>query len=299
MHFVLLLSAFLGVSSLALGMAPERKDRRGDESLTAEGVAPGTRPAWDFEVFARGGLATVPANGEVAWIGTVLDAPAPYELTFLTEASRSNREAAWGAGFRAMRGRWGFETQYLRIPTGAFQPGSLIQESALDPLRGLAPGGEPEDLLIAQGIFRFPITTGGAQLFIGFGGGYLRFPTVDASRREEILLTDFYAAEVEPRLQQSLSNRIALQQEQTGRSSFVVAGSAGITVGSGRFFVRPRVGVLLGRTRQTAASWDVAGEFDVPDAGRQWVDLGTESVEVSVRPLFVLFSVEAGWSTRR
>lgn len=299
MHFVLLLTALLGVSTPALGMAPERKDQRKNDLPTAEAVAAGTRPAWDYEVFARGGLAAIPANGEVAWAGTVLDASAPYQLTFLTEASRSDRTSAWGAGIRAMRGRWGFESQYVRIPNGAFQPGSLIRETALDPLRALASGGEPEDLLIAQGVFRSPIVVRGARLFVGLGAGYLRFPTLDASRRNEILLTDFYAAEVEPELHQSLSNSFALQEEPTGGSSLVVAGSVGVTMRTGRFFVRPRIDVLLGRTRQTAASWDVGGKFDVPDAGRQWIDLGTESVEVSARPLFVLFSVDLGWSSRR
>ena len=299
MHFVLLLTAFLGIPSLALGLKPEREDERRDDSSATEEAPPGTGPAWDFEVFARGGVARIPANGEVAWTGTVLDTSAPHALTFLTEASRSNQEPVWGAGFRAMRGRWGLETQYVRIPNGAFQPGSLIQQTALDPLRGLAPGEEPENLLIAQGVFQSRIASGRAQLFFGLGAGYLRFPTLDTSRRDEILLTDFYAAEVEPHLRQSLSNRLALQEEQTGRSSFVVAGSAGLTLGTGRFFVRPRVDVLLGRTRRTTANWDVAGEFDLSDAGRQWVDLGTESVEVTKRPLFVLFSVDLGWSSRR
>ena len=298
-YLALFLIALLGASAPALGMASERQDQRRDDSSPAEAAAPEASAGWDFEIFARGGLAESPANGEVAWTGTVLDPSAPYHLTFVTETSRSSREPAWGAGFRAMRGHWGFETQYIRVTTGAFQPGSLIQQTALDPLRRLAPGEEPEDLLIAQGIFQLPIRAGGARLFVGLGAGCLRFPTFDTSRRDEILLTDFYAAEVEPELRQSLSNSLTLQEERTGRYSILIAGSAGVTLGAERFFVRPRIDVLVGRTRQTAASWDVAGEFDLPDVGHQWVDLGTESVEVSARPLFVFFSVDLGWSSRR
>ena len=134
---------------------------------------------------------------------------------------------------------------------------------------------------------------------MGLGAGLVRLPALDTSRPDGILLSDFFASDGEAGLQQSLSSRIALSEEQTGRSSFVVAASAGITARTGRFFVRPRVDVVLGRTRQTAASWEVAGEFDIPGAGRQWVDLGTESVEVTRRPLFVLFSVDLGWSSRR
>lgn len=295
----LLLIALFGVSAPALGMTHERKDQRRDESSAGAAVAPVTEAVWDFEVFARGGLPGLVANGEVAWAGTVLDSSDSFRLTFLTEASRSTREPVWGAGFRLMHGRLGFETQYVRIPSGAFQPGSLIQETALDPLRRLAPGEEPEDLLIYQGIFRSQIAAGRPAVFVGLGAGYLRFPTLDTGRRDDILLTDFYAAEVEPDLQQSLSNSLALQEEQTGRYSFLVAGSAGLTLAAGTFFVRPRVDVLVGPKHRTAARWDVAGEFDLPDIGHQWVDLGTESVEVSVRPLFVLFSVDIGWSSRR
>lgn len=72
MRSVLLPSALLGVSAPALGMAPERKAAP-ERVPTAEAVVGGTRPAWDYEVFARGELAAIPANGEVAWAGAVLD----------------------------------------------------------------------------------------------------------------------------------------------------------------------------------------------------------------------------------
>lgn len=70
-----------------------------------------------------------------------------------------------------------------------FQPGSLIRETALAPLPALAAGGEPEDLLIGQGVFRSPVIVRGAQLFVGLGAGDLRFPTLDAGRGGAILLT--------------------------------------------------------------------------------------------------------------
>lgn len=295
----LLLTGLMGAPGPAFGTASQRKDHRQSESSAAQPVPPEEAPAWGFELFGRGGLAGIPANGEVRWIGTVFDPSAPFELEFIGDASRPDRTSAWGAGFRAMRGRWGFETQYLRMTTGAFQPGSLIDETGLDPLRALAPGGQPEDALIAQGIFQFPIGGAGARLFVGFGAGYLRCPTLDTSRRDEILISDFYAFEVEPDLQQSLSNTLTLNEERTGRYSVLVAGSAGLTMDAGRFFVRPRIDVFLGRTRETTATWGARGEFDLPEVGPQWIDLGTESVGVSGRPLFVLFSVDVGWSSRR
>lgn len=298
-YLALLLIALLGASAPAFGTASQRKDDRQNEPSAAQPVPPKKAPAWHFELFGRGGLAGIPANGEVRWIGTVFHPSAPFELEFIAEAGRPDRTLAWGAGFRAMRGRWGFETQYLRMTTGAFQPGSLIDETAFDPLRELAPGGQPEDALIAQGIFQFPIRAAGARLFVGFGAGYLRCPTLDTSRRDEVLLTDFYAFEVEPDLQQSLSNTLTLHEERTGRYSVLIAGSAGLTMEAGRFFVRPRIDVFLGGTRETTATWGAGGEFDLPKVGRQWIDLGTESVEVSGRPLFVLFNVDVGWSSRR
>ena len=87
------------------------------------------------------------------WAGTVFRAPDPFVAELHLEVTRQDRGPLWGAGFRATRGRWGFETQYMRV-TGVFQPGSLFGESPFEPLRALAPREEPESLLIAQGIFR-------------------------------------------------------------------------------------------------------------------------------------------------
>ena len=300
MHFVLLLTAFLGVSSSALGMAPERKDRSGDESANAEAAAPRAGPTWGFELFARGGFAGVAANGGAVWAGTVFRVPDPFQAELHWEASQHDRKPLWGAGFRAMRGRWGFETQYLRT-TGLFQLSGVFGEVPFEPLRALAAGDEPEDLLIAQGIFQAPIAGGRAQLFVGLGAGLVRVPTLDTSRRDGIVLSDFVAIDGEAGagLQQSLLSRLTLREEPDTRHSLLLGGSAGITLRTGRLFVRPRIDLFLCPTYRTSASWDVAAEFDLPDVNHRWVDLGTESVEVSARPLFVLFSVDFGWSSRR
>ncbi|MYB31785.1 MAG: hypothetical protein F4Y20_04475, partial [Acidobacteria bacterium] len=123
MHFALLLTALLGVSTPALGMPPEQKDARSEEAPTAKAVAPGKGPAWDYEVFARGGLAGLAAGGEVVW--TSLPWPAAQLTTDpYPELSHFARKPVWGVRDRTMRGRWGFEEQYQRITTSVFQPGS-------------------------------------------------------------------------------------------------------------------------------------------------------------------------------
>ncbi len=48
---------------------------------------------------------------------------------------------------------------------------------------------------------------------------------------------------------------------------------------------------------EDALSWEVEGEFDLPD-GLQWIELGSESVQVVARPVYVLFGVDIGWSSR-
>lgn len=303
MYPALLLIALLGASAPAFGMASQRKDHRESESPTAEPVPPARAPAWGFEVFARGGFAGVAADGAAVWAGTVFRVPDPFPAELHWEASQQDRSPVWGAGFRALRGHWGFETQYVRT-TGLFQlPG--FRDVPFEPIRALAAGEEPEHLLIAQGIFQAPIAAGRAQLSIGLGAGLARVPPLDTSRRDGILLSDFVAIDHsisppgEAGLQQSLSNRLTLREERDPRHSLLLGGSAGITLRSGRFLVRPRIDLFLRPTYETSASWNVAGEFDLPMVGRHRVDLGTESVEVSVRPLFVLFSVDFGWSSRR
>ena len=303
-YLALFLIALLGASAPASGTASQRREHRESESSTAQPVPPKRAPSWGFELFGRGGFAGVAADGAAVWAGTVFRIPDPFPAELHWEASQHGRNPVWGAGFRALRGHWGFETQYVRT-TGLFRLPGVFREAPFEPLRALAAGEEPEHLLIAQGIFQAPIAAGRAQLSIGLGAGLARVPTLDTSRRDGVLLSDFVAIDHsisppgEAGLQQSLSNRLTLREERDPRHSLLLGGSAGITLRSGRLLVRPRIDLFLGPTYETSASWSVAGEFDLPDVGRHRVDLGTESVEVSVRPLFVLFSVDLGWSSRR
>lgn len=92
MHLVLLLTAFLGISSLALGVTPERDDERRDDSAAAEAAAPRAGPTWGFELFARGGFAGVAANGGAVWAGTVFRVPDPFQAELHWEASQHDRK---------------------------------------------------------------------------------------------------------------------------------------------------------------------------------------------------------------
>ncbi len=299
MHFALLLTALLGVSTPALGMPPEQKDARSEEAPTAEAVAPGKGPAWDYEVFARGGLAGLAAGGEVVW--TSLPWPAAQLTTDpYPELSHFARKPVWGVGIRTMRGRWGFEAQYQRITTNVFQPGSLILETSVRPLRNpvVAPG--PENLLTVQGVLETRLARGGARLFAGVGAGAARAGGADAGRIGIVPFARYAAIRRRgEEVVHILSNDYASHEESADRLSFLVSGSVGITFRRQHFFVRPRVDVLIGQTRHAESSWDVTGEVEPPDRSRHSIGLGTDSVEVSVRPIFVLFSVDIGWSSRR
>ncbi len=304
MGAVILLVAFVGLvspASAATGDRPERREREkqlGQASTADESSRRSASPSWDLQAFARGGLAGLASNGHVVWSGPVppQQSRVPESLAFEHDVSRQRRSPAWGAGLRAMRGRWGLEAQYTRVSSGAFQPGSMIQETLMSPLRDLAPGREAEDLFMTQAILEFPIRGGSAHAFAGLGAGGVRLPTPDRTRRDGVLITDFYNAEVEPRYAPSLSQRFA-PAEQSGRWSFLVGGSAGLTLQRGRVLIRPRVDMFLRWARRTEVSWEVEGEFDQPD-GLQWIALGSESVEVVARPVYVLFGVDIGWSSR-
>lgn len=300
MHFTLLLTALVGVSAPTLGMPPEQKDPRGNEaSPPAESGARTTGTTWDLELFARGGLAGLAAGGEVVW--TSLPWPAAQLTTDpYPELSHFARKPVWGVGIRTMRGRWGFEAQYQRITTNAFQPGSLILETSVRPLRNPLVGAGPENLLTVQGVLETRLSRGGARLFAGVGAGAARAGGADAGRIGIVPFARYAAIQRRgEEVVHILSNDYASHKESADRLSFLVSGSAGVTFRRQHFFVRPRVDVLIGQTRHAESSWDVTGEVEPPDRSRHSIGLGTDSVEVSVRPLFVLFSVDLGWSSRR
>ena len=295
MHLVLLLIALLGVSAPAPGMPPEREDQRRDASSTVETVVPETSPAWDFEVFLSGGFAGLAAGGNLRWGHGNSPDPTPLHPQSFLDVSHHAREQRWGAGFRAMRGRWGVEAQYHRISGRAFHPSSLIGELPFRQLELRSPE-EPQDLLTAQGLVEVPVGHR-KTLFLGFGAGYARSAGSDAARIEILDMPIFLRTD--ETVAQSLSSSFTERDQRADRLSFLVGGSAGVTLQTRQFLVRPRIDVFLGRTRHAEASWDTAAEFDLPDAGRQSVGLGIMSVETDVRPLFVLFGVDLGWSSRR
>ena len=300
MRSVVLLAAVVMALTPSLGTAQERAEalqapaarepRATDTPATATSAQ-----RWKFEVFVGGGLAGLAANGDLIWGHQDARDPAPLDPQPFRDVSHQARERGWGAGFRAMRGRWGVEAQYHRITGRAFHPSTLIGEVSFTGLELRSPE-EPQDLLTAQGVLEVPVGDR-KTVFVGLGAGYARSAGPDASRIEIrdlpiVLRRDGTVAH-------SLSSNHTPREQRADRLSFLVGGSAGIALRTGRFLVRPRINVFLGRTRHAEASWDTAAEFELPDTGRQSVDLGIMSLEAAVRPLFVLFGVDLGWSSQR
>ena len=126
---------------------------------------------------------------------------------------------------------------------------------------------------------------------------------MEQGRHPELPFSDFMAADapLPPGFDAlpSLSFGHSPGSDGPNHHSWLLGGSAGMGLRTGGLFIRPRIDVFFGPTRHNVSSWNVAAEFDVPGVGRQSVDLGTESLDVAVRPLFVLVGFDVGWSSRR
>ena len=300
MHFVLPLIAVLVALAPPLGVAQERAQSPQDPAAREPPAvdAPATATSalrWSFEVFVGGGFAGLAANGDVTWGHRDSRDPAPLDPQPFPDVSHHARERGWAAGFRALRGRWGIEAQYHRVTGRAFHPSALIGEL---PFRGLdlRSPEEPQDLLTVQGVLEVPMGRR-KSVFVGLGAGYARSAGPDTGRIE---IRDLpISLRRGGTVVHSLSSSHTPREQRADRLSFLVGGSAGITLRTRQFIVRPRIDVFLGRTRHAEASWDTAAEFDLPHTGRQSVGLGITSLEASVRPLFALLSVDLGWSSRR
>ena len=90
-------------------------------------------------------------TADLTWGHRDVRDPAPLDPQPFRDVSHHARERGWGAGFRAMRGRWGVEAQYHQITGRAFHPSTLIGEVSFAGLE-LGSPEEPQDLLTAQGV---------------------------------------------------------------------------------------------------------------------------------------------------
>ncbi len=94
MRRFLLLTAIVSASFPGIGRASEPEDERRDESADAQRGPQTAAAEWGVELFARGGLAGLTANGDVVWEGTVFAVPQPFTGQLNFEASNDGHGAA-------------------------------------------------------------------------------------------------------------------------------------------------------------------------------------------------------------
>ena len=248
--------------------------------------------SWEFQLSGYGGLAGFVSRGDVDFEDGL-----PGERS----VAMTGREASWGAGLRALRGRWGFDARYHRLDAGLATPTALMREAGLLHPDQFAVPDAPSNLVSALVVLEIPHRNSDFAYFLGVGAGYLLFGGSGSERVQFsgappwIYGPDDLPPEYEPG--PNTGDPIGLDggSIEAGRGAILVGGSVGATLRLGRFVLRPRVDLLVGGSRTVTETWDVVYDFPAnPDP----VTL-PETVVTRSRPLLVLFNVEAGWSSRR
>ena len=253
-------------------------------------VAQEPERTWEFQLSGYGGLAGLVSRGDV-------------DLVDFRDESvvMTGREASWGAGLRAMRGRWGFDARYQRLDAGLATPTALMREAGwLRPDHFAVPDA-PSNLLSALVVVEIPYRDSDLAYFLGVGAGYLLFGGSGSDRTQFsgappwIYGPDDLPPAYEPG--PNTGDPIGLEGSsvEADRGAILVGGSLGATLRWGRFLVRPRMDLLVGRSRTVRETWDVV--YDFPAYSDPVVR--PETVVTRSRPVLVLFSLEAGWSSGR
>lgn len=255
----------------------------------AAAAAQPPRPAggWYFEIFGTPGWNALSASAEDSLSLDTTAAPAATVI-----GSRLSSDFAYGGGVGLGWGQWGIEAAYRRIDSRDLTPSHLLadigaytaQGAALGPVSGLAELPRSRaDLYFGQIVYRIPLARG-ARLSVGAGGGYLR---VTDSYTKGLLEQDWGQVSL-PALASGISfDRLAFSAERDG---LAYGGSVALSVQAGPIFLRPRLDVVL-----TVDPLGTAFEFDYPrPAPPGSSPTVTGALETSVRPVFLLASLEIG-----
>ena len=143
--------------------------------------------SWEIQVFVRGALAGVRSHGEFGAgfrgdsDGTFMDTAIPAETTL-----GSGRETTWGAGVRALRGRWGFELQHHRLAADMFTPAGVLRETDFFDAANVPVPSPTGDVFSAMALREFPLGDDRRRLFIGAGAGYFLMGNDDSLQIFEV-----------------------------------------------------------------------------------------------------------------
>lgn len=279
----------------AVGFRPGRRRIAGALAALALAAVPAAaaaqppRPDTGFyiEIFGTPGWNALSASAEDS---LRLDTTAGPVATVI--GSRLSSDFAYGGGLRLGWGQWGIEAAYRRIDSRDLTPSHLLADIGAYAAQGAAfrPAGGPAelprsraDLYFGQVVYRIALARG-ARLSVGAGAGYLR---VTDSFTKGLLAQDWEQVAL-PAVADGISfDRVTFSADRDG---LAYGGSVALSVQAGPLFLRPRLDVVL-----TAEPVTTAFEFDYPRLAPPGSSLTvTGALETSVRPVFLLASLEIG-----
>ena len=250
--------------------------------------------SWEIQVFVRGALAGVRSHGEFGAgfrgdsDGTFMDTAIPAETTL-----GSGRETTWGAGVRALRGRWGFELQHHRLAADMFTPAGVLRETDFFDAANVPVPSPTGDVFSAMALREFPLGDDRRRLFIGAGAGYFLMGNDDSLQIFEVTQILHVGATMADALGDPPGSFTMRSGDfQMDRGAVVFGASVGVTLDLGRFLVRPRLDVFAGGGPRSTEELQMAFAFQEHQA------TGTMTVTTMARPRLLLFTVDVGWSFR-
>ncbi len=269
-----------------------RAEATGSGSAASVQTAPSDRTAWTVEPFLRGGFTGMLADSDVVFDSRLDDAvsePSRYH-----GISTQLRSSHWGAGLRAMRGRWGLEATWQQLGAAdLFGAAVLKSEIAATRLGGVSASlrDVTAQVLGVLTLVEFGLPGADSDGFVGFGVGHVRVAGPSEALGPQVHPPTFFWEDGE-----SFPLRGEPSPAEVGgdRASFLVGGSAGVTLARGRLLLRPRLDVFVAHTMSEDESWAI--DLRYADEQRRFRLTGVETLETLVRSSVFLFSLDLGWS---
>ena len=286
-----ILTALLGLVQTAPAAGAEERERRlpGDQpGEPAEPSHPSDEDAsWEIQFAGHGGLAGLISRGEVRLLIASISSPVDETVGY-------SREGSWGAGLRVIRSRWGLEVQHHRVAGRGFMPSAMVRETNWRGAQELAITDSANDLLSVFAVREFSRLDERVSFYLAAGGGYLLMGGDSGRLALNDIPPGISGAHDFRGASHEASAEVVGRDFRADRGVAIFGGSLGLTLRMGRMFLRPRLDAFVGRARDTEESWDM--RFDFPEVGVH--DRDRMALHTSVRPRFLLFSVDVGWSSR-
>ena len=287
-----ILTALSGLIQAAPAAGTEEPKRRLPDVQPGEPTEPSRSSdedsSWEIQFAGHGGLAGLISRGEVRLL--LVSAASPVD-----ETVGYSREGSWGAGLRVIRGRWGLEVQHHRVAGRGFMPAAMVRETNWRGAQELAITDSANDLLSAFAVREFPLRDERVRFYLAAGGGYLLMGGDSGRLAVNNIPPGISGAYDFGGESYDGSIEVVGGDFRADRGVAIFGGSLGLTLRMGRMFLRPRLDAFVGRARDTEERWDM--RFDFPEVGQHGGD--TMTLQTSVRPRFLFFNVDVGWSVGR